>query len=100
MQYIEVPSFAGGTEIKVCETEMPDQRARFAMQLMQQLAIVACVPDGENSDGSQKMRIMMPDEVVNRAINIANYALGAFKLEGWLLEIPLPKVTVLPKRGE
>lgn len=91
MKYIERKSYKGGTDIVICETEVQNKCARLAEELMRHLAIVAAVPDGEDSSGQQKMRMMTEQEVVTRATRIAELAWSDFRERQWILDIPLPK---------
>ena len=42
-----------------------------ATELVSHLAIVAAMPDGEDSAGRQQLRLMSPKEVARRAVDIA-----------------------------
>lgn len=90
MDYIEYPTYKG-TEIVVCQTEMEEPRARLASELLR-VSIVACVPDGEDSSGKQKFRLMTPEETVERATTIASLAWNVYRDRGWILDVPLPKI--------
>lgn len=91
MNYIEEPTYSGGTEIRVCHTVIPQQQATFAMELMKNLAIAAATPDGEDSSGRAKLRLMTEAEIVSRATLIAQMSWDTFKDMGWILEVPMPK---------
>lgn len=90
-QAIEVSGFRGETEIKICHTVHPDQEAHFAMHLMDHLGIAVATDDGEDSAGRHKLRLQTPDEVVQRACDIAQKAFAEFEKRGWMLALPLPK---------
>jgi len=47
-------------------------RMQVATELVRHLAIVAAVPNGEDSAGRQKFRLMTPKEVARRAVDIAD----------------------------
>jgi len=91
MNYVEYKSWKGGTAIKVCNEEIPHPQASFAMDVIGRLAICTAVPDGEDSVGRQKLRMMTPEEIVARATDVADRAWKEFRARGWLLDIPLPK---------
>jgi len=61
-----------GTETTVARTVAPSPQADLAERLMHTIAIAACKTDGENSDGSQKIITLTPEEVVQRACAIAD----------------------------
>lgn len=46
--------------------------ATVATELVSHLAIVAAMPDGEDSKGRQKLRLLTPKEVAKRAFEIAS----------------------------
>lgn len=89
--YVERPGYRGETDISICQTLIPEQEAVFAQELMRQLAIAAAHPDGEDSSGRQKLRLLTPEEIVERACEISSKSYAEFAKRGWLLEIPLPK---------
>lgn len=91
IRFFEQPTYKGGTEVVVVNTQALFIQAHIATDLMKHLAIVAGVPDGESSDGQQKFRLMTPDEVVERATGIAEKAWQEYEKRGWLLALPLPK---------
>lgn len=93
LNYIERPLFRkGSTEVVICHTKLPSHQGRFAEELMRHLAIVAAVPDGEDSLGRQKFRLMTEEEAVTRATKMAELAWAEFEKRNWILEVPLPKV--------
>ena len=47
MKYIEQKTYKGATEIIICNSIALFPQARFAQDLMHNLAIAAAVPDGE-----------------------------------------------------
>ena len=55
----------------------------MACDLMARWGLVAAVPDGENSDGSMRSRLMTPAEIVARACETAEMALAEFVARGW-----------------
>ena len=99
MKYIESPTYRDGTEIIIYNTQALFQEAQFANDLMKHLAIVAVVPDGEDTVGRQKFRMMTEREVVARATKIAKLAFAAHKENGLILELPAPKPANFPKRN-
>src|SRR5215207_3668850 len=45
-------------------------RARMAVALIEKWGMVAAIPDGEDSSGRQKLRMMKPKEMVERAVDV------------------------------
>ena len=91
MKYIEQKTYKGATEIIVCNSIALFPQAKFAQDLMHNLAIAAAVPDGEDSSGKQKFRQMIEAEVVARASKISEIAFADFRTRGWILDLPMPK---------
>ena len=92
--FIERPNFryGDGTEVVVIHTEMPDQRALLASELIARWGRVSAKPQGEDSAGRQAAALHTPAEVVARACEMAELAWTAFGSHGWLVKIPVPKV--------
>lgn len=88
---IERDTFMGGTEIVIAKRHAPNQCAELAMRLADHLAIVAAEPDGEDSAGRQKLRMLAPDDCAARACDIASAMWLQFEMRGWLQELPEPK---------
>lgn len=63
---------------------MPNPKAMFAMDLMKHVGIVLGEPDGEDSAGRAKFRLATPEELVARAVAIADLAFATFEDENWL----------------
>ena len=62
--------------------------AHFAMDLIKLGAMMATQPDGEDAAGHQKMRLLTPEELVNRSIEIAGIAFETFEKMKWAVETP------------
>ena len=93
MKYIERKTYRGGTEIAVYETEELNQQARFAMQLIERLALGAEI-DGEDRAGRSKARPLTEKEIVSKACELADLAFKEFRASDWILDIPAPKPPV------
>lgn len=89
--YTEEETYRGATEIRIHSGILINQKAEFAMRLMDHLAIASATPDGEDTTGRQKLRLLKPDEVVARAIEISGMAWDAFEAIGWTQDLPTPK---------
>jgi hypothetical protein len=88
MKHTKIETFRGRPEITIHDTEVAQPQALIAERLMSHLAIVAAMPDGEDSSGRQKLRMMTPAEVVTRANDIADLAWKQWRQRNWLLDIP------------
>ena len=65
-----------------------NQRALLAVQLVERWGMVAGAPDGEDSAGRQRLRMMSPDEMVVRATATANRLFREFSDRRWMYEVP------------
>ena len=65
-----------------------NQRARFAASFIERWGAVAAIPDGEDSSGRQALRMMTPQELVNRACETADLLFAGLIKAGWAVEVP------------
>ena len=75
-------------ELKSIIIEYPTTKARMAAALLEKWGMVACLPDGEDSAGRQKLRLMTPHELVERATDVAEIAFTAFNHFNWIEQVP------------
>lgn len=68
--------------------EMPNDEASFAMAILERWAMVQGKPDGEDSAGRSRIRIMPIDEAVQRACDLSEGAYASFRARGWMLDVP------------
>jgi hypothetical protein len=69
-------------------TERPAPEAELAFAFIERWAMVAGMPDGEDSGGRQKLRLMNPSELVERAFSVARLAMDAARESGLMLQLP------------
>ena len=69
-------------------TEVPNQVARFAMELIDKHANVAGQEDGEDSQGRAKLRLQKVDELVTRSFDIAERAFAMTRERGHMVNLP------------
>jgi len=74
---------------QVQDTVVPDIRARIAVDIAKHCSMMTATEDGEDSGGRQKIRLMTPFEVANRAVDIANFMYERFEALEWLAEAPI-----------
>lgn len=74
----------------ICYTKGFYTPARLAEQIATRFAIVAAMPDGEDSSGRQKLRMPTADELAQRSCDIAAALWKQFGDRDWLYDIPLP----------
>jgi|SRR6185312_15013219 len=89
-------SFGGGfrdhVEPALYRTAQLCTSAQIAVEIAKQLGIVACIQDGEDSTGRQKLRLLSPEEVADRAASIAHNLWCEFKRREWLVAVPEPRL--------
>ena len=68
--------------------ELPTDEASFAMAILERWAMVQGQTDGEDSAGRARLKLMPVDEAVQRACDISESAYAAFRVRGWMLDVP------------
>lgn len=60
--------------------------ATFAAQLIERWGMVAAIPDGEDSTGRQKLRLLTPSELIERSFEITKKFESKITEMGWVRE--------------
>ena len=60
----------------------------FAMEMARSGMMMATPTGGTNPDGSQKVELMTPHQVVDRAVEIAKLTFDSLEREGWSSPVP------------
>lgn len=63
---------------------------RMALDMASRWATVAAMPDGEDSNGRQKLRMQTPQELAQHACDVAQQLWREFEARGWFFEMPMP----------
>lgn len=79
-----------GRATEICQTARLNTPACIAVHLAEKFGLIAAVPDGEDSAGRSKARLMTPPEMVERAAETAKLLWLEFQKRDWILEVPLP----------
>jgi predicted sugar kinase len=66
----------------------PSPEAMLAIQIAERWALVAAIPDGEDSAGRQKCRLPTRDELAERACGVAAALHKEFHARGWMQQVP------------
>lgn len=74
---------------QVRDLVVPDLRARMAVEIAKNVGMATAVEDDEDSAGRQKLRLLTPSEVANRAVDIANLMYDRFVQLEWLGTTPI-----------
>lgn len=88
----EPATFGNPNRNVIHNQECPNSIAAFAMDIMHHLAISTACPDGEDSAGRQKLKLLPPDGVAQRACEIADAAFREFEIRQWMIDTPLPSL--------
>lgn len=75
-------------EVVAYVEEQPDPVAQFAFDIIKQHAMVSAMPDGEDSSGRQKEKLPTPEQFVDRAFAIAEYAFNLARDKGRMIKTP------------
>ena len=70
------------------QREQFEERARMAIDFVCRWGAVAGFPNGEDSAGRQKLRLMTPAELVARACSCADLLVGEAEKRGWATLLP------------
>jgi hypothetical protein len=75
-------------DLHVHDTDAPNWEARMASLLIDRWGMVVGGTDGEDSAGRSKLRLLSPEEIVERACATAQLAVAAFRARGWVQQLP------------
>lgn len=79
-----------GVAVNVYRKTALCSKADLAVRMIERWGVVVAEPDGEDSAGRQKLRMLSEIEVVQRACNMADLAIIEFESRGWVLALPTP----------
>lgn len=78
--------YGEGHKLEYAEVCCPE--AHFAAVCIEKWGMVAGMPDGEDSAGRARIRLATPEEVVERAMTVAELFYRAARARGWTTKIP------------
>lgn len=96
---LETIDRTGTKKLELHEADIPNAKAKLAMDLVERWGMVAAKEDGEDSAGRQKLRLSSPAELVDRAIDVADLLIERFRIHGWMTENPLERMYFLDDDG-
>lgn len=88
MQEVHIKNENGQPKVIVHRTEIHDGKAQFAMSLIEKFGLCAAIPDGEDAAGRQKIRVLTPDELVEKACILADKAIEEIRKREWFTAVP------------
>lgn len=80
--------YDGDKAVTVYFTETLNQEAKLAADLIERWGLVAAMPDGEDSAGRAKLRLPTADELVTRAMFIAERLWAMARERGHIVTLP------------
>lgn len=95
-----IKNYLGEGRLLVHETELPGPEARLAMELVSRWGTVAGAPDGEDSAGRFKVRLMTPDELASRACEASAVLFAEIRRRGWMVATPDISELELPPENQ
>ncbi len=75
-------------EVLQSQLEYPDWVARLATLMVEKWGTVAAEPDGEDSSGRAKVRLATADELVTRAVDVAEALVAKLRERGHVYKTP------------
>jgi hypothetical protein len=78
----------GSKKVQMYRTEVPNEEAEYAMQLLEKFALIAGAPDGEDSAGRQRGKLVAVDATVARAFDIAREAYRVARERCLMVQLP------------
>lgn len=89
MEARRTESYRGGKSVTIEKTEMFGIVAIMAASFAERWGMVAGEPDGEDSAGRAKLKLSTPEQVVERACEMAELLYQEFHERDWMVKIPL-----------
>lgn len=80
--------YMGETGVMVYATEEPNEEAAMAFKILDHFALIAALPDGEDSAGRAKLALISPQEAVRRAFDLAQEAFRVARERGLMVQLP------------
>ena len=82
--------YKGRTEVITFNRQQINHAAAIAESLVEKWGAIACIPDGEDSSGRQKLRLSSPEELAKRCCDVAHGMWDEFIRRDWVTELPDP----------
>jgi len=69
-------------------TEILEDEARLAFEMINRWGMVMAIPEGEDSAGRAMVRLATPDELVTRAFEVSHLAMKQAKIKKLIFKAP------------
>ena len=80
--------FQAGPSWQIHHREILNQEAASALAFAERWALIAAIPDGEDSAGRQKLRLPTPEELAARSCEIVAALRAEFEKREWIIPLP------------
>lgn len=74
--------------------------AALAVDLVKNYGIISAKDDGEDTQGRAKIKLLSPEEVVDRCCTIADLLVEEFEARGWIREDMRTAEEIAKRKGE
>lgn len=78
----------GDKKVVMFHTEAPNYEGQLALELLNRFGLIAGAPDGEDSGGRQKSKLLPVDETVARCFELAREAMRMLRERGLMVALP------------
>ena len=85
---IEKARYEEKADVTINDTDYFGAKAKIVVELISKWGMVAAVPDGEDSKGRSKLRLMEPGELISRAFTIADKMFNELEIREWMIQAP------------
>jgi hypothetical protein len=90
----------GLNKVILHDTEIFEQEASLAAEMIERWGMIAAMPDGEDSAGRSKLRLATPEELVGRALDCARLFMEKARANGLVTAVPGYKELFPPKETQ
>jgi len=85
---IEKEKYQDKPELTINDTDYFGNKAKIVVELVSRWGMVAAMADGEDKAGRAKLRLATEQELVDRAMKIADLMFSELEYKEWLIQVP------------
>lgn len=78
----------GDKKVVMFHTEAPNYEGQLALELLNRFGLIAAEPDGEDSGGRQKQKLLPVETAVARCFDLAHEAVRVLHERGLMVALP------------
>jgi hypothetical protein len=90
----------GGEEVIITKDWTWNEEGELAIRFAERFALISAIEDGYDKMGRQKLRLLTPKEVTQRACELAEKMVAALRKREWILDLPTPEPPQPPEELE